>query len=171
MFAAICLGGINATAQAQLTLIFNPTTFPAALPGQLLTIQATLTNLTGEIVDLDVGTAGGSIIGPGAPGLTWDDADFVINLPDFLADGASYNANLYLNVEAIAPVGDYTATYELVGIGRTTATSYDASAFALITVIDPGGGGGGEIIPEPSPVALIGLGGSLLLIKRRGKKG
>lgn len=160
--ALFCLAVVPA--QAQLTLTFLPTTFPNALPGQQLTIQATLTNLTGELVDL--GTAGGSVVGPGAPGITWEDTDFILNLPNTLANGASYSANLYLDVEPAAPDGEYTTTYTLTGVGQTTTDNYDATAFALV-IINSGGGGGG-IVPEPTTLALMGLGGFLAL--RRGRR-
>jgi hypothetical protein len=162
MASAVLLIGLIATqAKAQLTLTFNPTTFPSALPGQTLTIQAVLTNLTPETVSLDVGTSGGSIIGPGSPGMTWNDTNFITNLPDFLDVGASYSANFDINIEPTAPAGLYTATYNVSGTGQSTATTYDASAFALITLIE-----GGSSIPEPCTLALLVMGSSLVFISK-----
>ncbi|MGC4044816.1 MAG: PEP-CTERM sorting domain-containing protein [Armatimonas sp.] len=160
----VCLLGIAlARADAQLTLTFNPTAFPSVASGQQLTILATLTNLTSETVDLDVGTATGTVTGPGSPGITWEDADFVLNLPDFLASGASYSANLFLNVEATAPIGTYFASYEVAGTGRTTSDPYSGEAFAEIVVDTQ------VAIPEPSTLLLVGLGSGVILYYRRWK--
>lgn len=152
-----------APALAQLTLILNPDRIASASPGQTLTILATLTNLTGEDLDLNLGTFGGTIFGPGSPGLLWDDTDFVLNMPSLLPDGSAYSANLYLNVEASAPAGDYLATYEISARRQITSEPHDASAFLLATVFR----GGGTTIPEPASIALFGIGMMLLAARRR----
>jgi len=166
--ASALLAAPTRQARAALTLSLTPNVLTAA-PGSLLSFSALLQNTGAESVSLT--GAGSNITGPSMTALTFDDTDFLNNLPLALAANATYTRNLFVTVASNAPLGVYTGTYTVDGEGATSATPFSGSASARITIAQAPA----QVIPEPGSASLllIGLatfGGTGRLVQRRGGK-
>ena len=157
LLLGVALAGLLLPASAQLTLTITPS--PAIMQaGATLSLLATLTNSTGESVDLNA--ASGNITGPSGL-LALDDTAFLIGLPLSLAAGGSYSANLSVLADGTATLGSYSLAYDIDGTGASS-TPYTASSSAQIAVI-------ASSAPEPGTLALTLVTLPLLRRKRRRK--
>jgi hypothetical protein len=160
--AALLSAVAGPAAAQQLTLTLDPA--PAVVaPGATLTLLATLTNDGPDAFTLL--EMNGNFDAP--TGLTWDYDDFFLGL-ETLDGGATYSANVFLNADPGAPLGDFFGTLAVSGedpAGAPLAGSAELPVTVRVAA---------TAVPEPGAGLLLlagaGLSAIVPAVRRRGRR-
>ena len=125
-----------------------------------LVLNGTSLSITGSYSGLTVASTGGHIHGPAAPGVN---ASIIYPLDALGIITLGSTSGTYAGTVNLAAIGGYTLAQQLVDLnnGLWYLNVHD-SAF-------PGGEIRGQIlaVPEPSALAILGVGGAGILFRRR----
>lgn len=154
---AVCAALLIASpVHAALTLTLTPEAV-VSQSGQRLTFLATLTNTGSESTSL-LGAAGNFDM----VGVTWDDNDFLNNLPATLSANDIYTGDLFVDILLGVPEGVTTGTYSIQGESISDPFLEGSDNVAITILEDP------VTVPEPTTLTLVGslvVGASLLRLR------
>jgi hypothetical protein len=153
LLAALCVAN---TCLAQITLSLMPNTLSAA-PGATVTFAGTISNASPTDTVFLNGLAGSF----SSPNLQVDAPSFLSYAPISLAPNTSYTGNLFdVLVAGLTGAGTYSGSVQLTGGLNDTAQSPLTTFQSIFVNV-------GAAVPEPGSLCLLGLGGALLLLRRR----